>query len=225
MDFNEMYNRMAGYVAIFNKNDRDQNICLINNDRVLEWMSKNIPMVDLPDKVIERAYYFRWWSYRKHIRKSPDGYVITEFMPDVAWAGKHNTINCAAGHHFYEGRWIKETKYLDEYLRFWFERGSLRSYSCWLADAAYKRYLVTGDIAPIKRHFSDFISNYEAWELERSDDNGLFWQVDDREGMELSIGGTGQRPNINSYMYADAKAISAMALLLGDKERAVQFEE
>jgi len=226
LDSKEMYNRMAGYVAIFNKNDRDRNSHLINNDRVLEWMSENIPMVDLPDKIIERAYYFRWWSYRKHIRKSPDGYVITEFMPDVAWAGKHNTINCAAGHHFYEGRWIKESKYLDEYLSFWFEgSGSVRSYSFWVADAAYKRYLVTGDIAPIKRHFSDFISNYEAWELERGDDNGLFWQVDDREGMELSMGGTGQRPNINSYMYADAKAISAMALLLGDNEKAAQFEE
>jgi hypothetical protein len=55
---------------------------------------------------------------RKHIQKSPNGYVITEFLPKVYWAGKYNTIACAASLHFYEGRWLKSNKYLNSYANF-----------------------------------------------------------------------------------------------------------
>jgi len=219
---------LAAHVAAFNYDDLDvdQKKRLIPNSQVLEWMYENIPLVELPDRTIERAYYFRWWTFRKHLRQTEDACVISEFLADVPWAGKHNTINCAAGHHFYEGRWIKSPKYLDEYLRFWFEGGgSVRSYSFWVADAAYKRYLVTGDASPLKRHYDDFINNYKAWEESHSDESGLFWQVDDREGMEFSMAGTGLRPNINSYMYADARAIAAIARLLGDTEQAKVFDK
>ena len=158
--------------------------------------------------------------------KSSDGFVISEFLADVPWAGKHNTINCAAVHHFNEGRWIKNPVYLDQYLNFWFEGGgSVRSYSFCVAHVAYQRYLVNGSIEPLKRHFANFISNYEAWERERGDESGLFWQIDDLEGMELSMGGTGLRPNINSYMYAEAKAISSIADLLSDEQAAKLYRE
>ena len=59
-----------------------------------------IPLVELSDPTIEQIYYFRWHTYCKHLKKSPFGWVVTEFLPDVPWAGKHNTISCAAGHHF-----------------------------------------------------------------------------------------------------------------------------
>jgi len=215
-------------VKEFNNNclDADRENRLIPNSGALKWLKENIPLIDIPDKVVERAYYFRWWSFRKHIRKTSDGYIITEFMADVPWAGKHNTISCAAGHHFYEGRWIKNTSYIDQYLSFWFDGGgSIRSYSFWVADAAYRCYQVTGNIEPLKRHFQDFINNYSAWESSNGDENSLFWQNDDREGMELSMAGVGLRPNINSYMYADAKAIAAISVLLGDKENAQLFEK
>ena len=229
MDFKaEMNVKAAVYMAAFCDNDMDvlQDKRLIPNSKVTEWVLENVPLVDLPDKVMERAYYFRWWTFRKHIRKTKDGYVISEFLADVPWAGKHNTINCAAGHHFYEGRWIKNSEYLDQYLRFWFEGGgSVRSYSFWVADAAYRHYLLTGDLSPLKRHFSDFVNNYEAWEISNGDESGLFWQVDDREGMELSMGGTGIRPNINSYMYAEAKAIANISRLLGEEQKAQIFDE
>ena len=48
-------------------------------------------------------YYFRWRTYRSHIhptgRNDSIPWVVTEFSPDVSWAGMYNTINCAAGHH------------------------------------------------------------------------------------------------------------------------------
>ena len=55
------------------------------------------------------------------------------------------------------------------------------------------------------------------------DPNGLFWQIDDRDGMEVSIGGSGYRATINSYMYGDATAIAKMADHLGQKEVADRF--
>ena len=127
---------------------------------------------------MEQTYYFRWWTYRKHIKNTPDGYVVTEFLPDVPWGGKYNTINCAASFHFYEGRWMHDQKYLNDYARFWFRGGgSIRKYSCWISDALYNHFLVTGDQTLIVDLFPDMISNYEAWENEKLDSNGLFWQL------------------------------------------------
>lgn len=52
---------------------------------------------------------------------------------------------------------------------------------------------------------------------------GLFWQIDDRDGMEVSIGGKdhrgqGIRPTINSYQFGDAMAIAAIAERAGNPD-------
>jgi hypothetical protein len=108
----------------------------IPNREALPFLRDNIPLFSCPDEDIERAYYFRWWTYRKHIKyvkeaaPAPDVgianttlfspyFVITEFLPRVSWAGLHNTISCAAGHHFREGRWLHNETFLDDYARFW----------------------------------------------------------------------------------------------------------
>ncbi len=188
------------------------------------WRARNVPSFDCPDPDIQRAYDFRWDVYRKHIKETPDGYVVTEFLPDVPWAGAYNTISASAGHHFYEGRWLQNTSYLDDYARFWFgPQAEPRRYSCWLADAIYARYLVTGDARLPLGLLEDLMRNYEAWEDERCDESGLFWQLDDRDGMEYQIGGSGSRPTINSYMYGDAVAIAHIATLAGQVEVAATY--
>ena len=48
------------------------------------WFVDNTPWLDVPDRNIEEIYYFRWYSFRKHIRKSPDGWIIDEFLDNVA---------------------------------------------------------------------------------------------------------------------------------------------
>ena len=70
-----------------------------------------------------------------------DGFVVTEFLPPVDWAGKHNTISCAAGHHFREGRWLHDPRFMDDYARFWFKKGGEpRRYSFWAADSLVALY-------------------------------------------------------------------------------------
>ncbi len=213
------------YIDTFNENDEELYVQHISNEKAWEFVGANVPLFECPDKDLERTYYFRWWTYRKHIKLTPDGFVITEFLPKVGWSGKHNTINCPAGHHFYEGRWLHNRKYLDDYAVFWFRKGgSVRSYSFWAADAMWARYLVTEDKQHVTDLLADLSSNYKAWEKKRLEPDGLFWQIDDRDGMEVSIGGSGKRATINSYMYGDAIAIARIATLAGTKKLASEYQ-
>ncbi|MHC4435210.1 MAG: MGH1-like glycoside hydrolase domain-containing protein, partial [Planctomycetota bacterium] len=218
--------RFKHYVDQFNDGDEELYVQHIANDKAWEFLKANIPLFECPDKDIERTYYFRWWTYRKHIKNTDDGFVITEFLPEVSWAGKHNTISCPAGHHFYEGRWLHDPKYLDDYAVFWFRKGgSPRSYSFWAADAIWARNLVTQDRDHITDLLDDLVDNYRQWEKKRLEPDGLFWQIDDRDGMEVSIGGSGKRATINSYMYGDAVAISRIAELAARNDIAERFAE
>ena len=213
------------YVETFNREDEEVYRQEMPNERAWDFLRANIPWFECPDAEFERTYYFRWWTFRKHVRRTPDGYVITEFLPPVPWAGKHNAISCPAGHHFYEGRWLRESRPLDDYAVFWFRQGGEpRRYSFWAADALWARHLVTPNPALLVDLLPDLIRNYEAWEGDRYDAPvGLFWQDDGQDGMEVSNGGTGYRATLNSYQYGDALAIARIADLAGRAEVVGRF--
>lgn len=214
------------YVETFNRLDRETVTNHVSNAASWEWMAKNLPRLECPDKDLEEIYYFRWWTYRKHIKQTPDGFIVTEFLPAVPWSGKHNSINCPAGHHFYEGRWLRDPQYLDNYAVFWFRKGGEpRKYSFWAADSIYARSLVLGDYRLPKELLPDLIANYQAWEKDHLDASGLFWQNDGNDGMEVSIGGSGCRATINSYQYGDALAIARIAELDGKAPIAKAWNE
>ena len=212
------------YVEAFNAADEELYVQHVDNASAWSFLKANVPLLACPDADIERTYYFRWWTFRKHIKRTPDGFVITEFLPKVGWSGKHNTISCPAGHHFYEGRWLHDPRYLDDYAVFWFRQGgSPRRYSFWAADAMWARHLVTPNEALLVDLLPDLVRNYEAWEKERLGPDGLFWQIDDRDGMEVSIGGSGYRATINAYMFGDALAIAKIADLAGQADLAATY--
>ncbi len=134
-----------------------------------KWFINNIPFIDFPDdKDILNAYYYRWRMYKKHIRfiKEKNIHVVTEFLPEVPWAGEYNTIPAAAGHHIMEGRWIHDERILNDYIQFWFSDSScvagkrnsrinadtagaknpnLSSYTNWIGHASWHRYLLNGN--------------------------------------------------------------------------------
>ena len=212
------------YVDAFNRQDNELYGQFVPNTGAWEFLRGNIPLLDCPDKDIERTYYFRWWTFRKHIKQTPDGFVLSEFLPSVGWAGKHNTISCAAGHHLHEGRWLNDPRFLDDYSAFWFRKGgAVRSYSFPAAAGIWARFCVTGDGRLAGALLGDLVANYAAWEKDRRDAGGLFWQVDDRDGMEVSIGGSGYRATINTYMYGEALAIAHIADRAGRKDLAEDF--
>lgn len=250
--------QMKQYVETFNRQDEELHVQHISNAHALQWMEENVPLFECPDRQMEEIYYFRWWVYRKHIKSTPEGYIITEFLPPVYWAGAYNSINCAAGHHLYEGRWLKHgEQYLEDYIYFWMRgSGTVRTqslserkcisgcpsgrpgeeegtggdvplaegYSTWIADAVYQYCLVKGDFSLAVELLPELIENYRCWEKSSRHESGLFWSVDDRDAMEYSISGNGLRPTLNSYLYADARAIARIAERKGDTEHQKEFE-
>lgn len=212
------------YVDLFNANDEEIYKNDIDNAHAYEWLKNEIPLFECPDKDIERAYYFRFWTYRKHVKSTPNGYVITEFLPKVPWSGEYNTINAAVGHHIYEGRWLKNSsRYLLDYIEFFLSISEKNhNYSAWLIDAIYKYFQVTGELNIDKAFLLKLVAYYEEWERSHGLPNGAFWSIDGWDAMEYSISGMsgrfGVRPTLNSYMCADALAISKFAKLLGENE-------
>jgi hypothetical protein len=204
----------------------DEKAMLGKSDRLQwEWFVQNIPWLDVPDKQLEEIYYFRWYSFQKHVKQTPGGFVIDEFEEGVPWAGKSNTISAAAGHHIREARWLRNSKYVEDYTSFWFSPdGEPRRYSFWAADSVYHLVLATANKQFAVNLLPSLQENYAKWERTRQDANGLYWQIDDRDGMEFSIGGSGYRPTINSYMYGDAKAISRIADMAGQVDVAKEYK-
>ena len=107
-----------------------------------EWAVRSVPFVELAaDDDVVAAFYYRWRVLRKHVTwtGAPDGYVITEFLREVSWAGLHNTIPAAAGHHLREARWLRNATAASDYARFWFAGtgAAPASYTSWIGHAAW----------------------------------------------------------------------------------------
>ena len=221
------------HVDFFNTMEPENIINHIPNSKSWAWMKENVPFFECPDKSFEQIYYFRWWTFRKHIKKTLDGFVLSEFLAEIGHSGKYNTISCALGHHIREGRWLHDNRYIDEYARFWYvghegrPQPHFHKYSNWGIWALYNRYLVNQDKTYLVGLLDAFIRDYESWTKEQGLEIGLFWQYDGRDGMEESISGSGRvknaRPPLNSYMYAAAVAISKVAELVGKDAIAKEY--
>lgn len=223
----ELHQKLKRYVDTFNASDEPCYVQAIDNAQAYAWLSRQIPLLDCPDPALEENYYFRWWAFRKHMKQTPAGPIVTEFLPPVGWAGAYNSINCAACHHIREGRWLSdEAGWIKSYIRFWLNRtGDALSYSSWLASVVEDYCALRGDDAFEAECLPQLVSLYTSWEEKSLEPCGLFWSDDDRDGMEFSISGPGLRPTLNAYMYGDAKAISRMAARCGQTEWARIYEE
>lgn len=221
------------HIEHFNTMAPETIVTQIPNSNSWAWLQKNIPLFECPDRDVEEIYYFRWWSFRKHIKQTPKGYVITEFLPPVSHAGEFNTISCATSLHLAEGRWLRDDRYLNDYTKFWLHGDNgkpakkFHNFSSWFAAAAWNRYLVNSDKKFLVKLLPDLVADYRVWETERQLTNGLFWQYDVRDGMEESISGSrtakNLRPTINSYMFANAQAIANIARLANKLKIADEF--
>lgn len=201
------------------------------------------------------AYYYRWKVYKKHVvyvadEKHKKGlgqnrdrmfkaydtnnnyvvYVVTEFLPNVPWAGTYNTIPAAAGHHIMEGRWIHDDAILNDYITFWIynRESNPSSYTNWIGYAAYQRYLLNDNWefieslldGLVKLYRDVYVTKYlrnititpDETSSSKNTTTGFCWyQNDGYDAMEVSISGSGCRPTIASVMYGEAEAIVWLA--------------
>lgn len=208
------------------------------DNRDWDWYETNIPFFECPDPDINTTYYYRWELTTKHLTYgSPQsGYCYTEFIDRPFWSGAYGSISCPAGHQLYEVRWLADSRYARDYSRYWFRTPGAqpRNYSTWLADAVWAVRLAQGDEAFARDLLPDLVQNYEGWEKRQFvPEVGLFWQVGHDDGMEFNIdsrqtkdilrGAPSFRPSFNAYMWADARAIAAMADAAGDRATAERF--
>lgn len=83
------------------------------------FLKENIPFIDIPDRLIQDVYYYRWSSIQRHLRYTVagTGYILTEFVQPVGYAQALNTIDAAAGHQIDEARWLRGKFYNDDYIQ------------------------------------------------------------------------------------------------------------
>ncbi len=184
------------------------------------WMKREIPWFDSSNKHFEEMYYFRWYAWKKHLVKTPNGYVITEWLPKPEFKdGSFGALPDAAPFHINEARWLREAKIAEDDARYWFSPGvDAHKYSDAMVTAVRDLTLANGDSGLGTALMPAMIANYKQWETEQQDANGLFWSIDTRDAMEKSISGDGYRPTLNSYMYSDARAIAEMSADLAVKK-------
>ena len=210
------------------------------DNRDWPWYEVHIPFFESPDTTIDATYYYRWELVTKHLTYgSPEtGYTFTEFIDRPFWSGAYGAISCPLGHQFYEVRWLKARQIFEDFARYWFETPGAqpRSYSNWYGDAMWAAYLVLGDTAVLRTVLPHMEAQYAGWVAERYDPaHGMFFWDGLHDGMEVNInsrltddeqtGAPGYRPTLNSYLYADALAISRTAAILGDSAKAKAYAE
>ncbi len=202
------------------------------------WFERNIPFFDCSDPELNQIYYYRWKLYKSHLKDlGRRGYIVTEFLDDVGWALKpYQSLNDATAFHILEGRWLKDNRYLDDYINFMYAGGNDRHFSEAIAAAVYARYLANGDRAFAVTNVAVMKYIYERWSDHYVPDKGLYFieplldateysiaSIDASGGKDGFFGGDAFRPTINSFMFANAMAISKLEALAGDTNEAAIY--
>ena len=228
------YDDYAHYAEYFNMMEDENIVTTIPNAQSSEWMRRNIPLFDCPQENFKEMYYYRWWTLRKHIKRTPVGYGMTEFLVQRSYADRYNLIACAIGHHVMESRWLRDTTYLHQILRTWYygndgqAMSKMTKFSSWNPAAVLEMWKVQGDnqfLFGLKPRLEE---EYARWESSHRLASGLYWQGDVQDGMEESISGGRKkqyaRPTINSYMFGNAKALAFMNRMTGETAKASDYE-
>ncbi|MFC0203996.1 MGH1-like glycoside hydrolase domain-containing protein [Novosphingobium soli] len=203
-----------------------------------DWYEPRIPFFESADPKIDAVYYYRWGLFRAHQRDlGAQGYITTEFADDVDWQ-RHPfaSLNDASGFHIAEGRWLNDRRFTDDYIDFMYEGGNDRHFTDHMADSVWGRYLVDGDREALLRHLRVMRHVYRLWDEKFDFDKGLYFveplldateytvsSIDASGGKDGFRGGDAFRPSVNSYMFANARALSRMAALAGDQAMAREY--
>jgi hypothetical protein len=208
------------------------------DNRDWDWYKASIPFFESPDQDIDATYYYRWELVTKHlVYASPQtGYCFTEFIDRPGWSGAYGAISCPLGHHFYELRWLKQPRIVEDYARYWFTTPGAqpRSYSNWYGDAMWATYLVNADrrfLLGVLPFMEAQVKGWTAdhWDKERhmlvwnGMQDGMETNINSRQTKDWFRGAEACRPTLNSYLYGDLVAIANAAELAGDAAKATEY--
>ena len=209
------------------------------DNRDWDWYSENIPFIETPDPQIDEVYYYRWEVMTKHLTYgSPEtGYTFTEFIDRPFWSGTYGGIACPLGHQLSELRWMKNSRIIDDFSRYWIdtEGARPRNYSNWYGAGLWQIHEVWGDDGWITSMLPYMEEQVSGWFDEHFDpEHGLFYRTGHDDGMEVNINSRqaeddwvveGYRPTLNSYLYGDLFALSKTASVAGEDAKATEFAQ
>ncbi|XP_014558944.1 hypothetical protein COCVIDRAFT_35744 [Bipolaris victoriae FI3] len=195
------------------------------------WYQDRIPLFESSDADLTDTYYYRWSIFRAHQRDlGAYGFISTEFLNDVSWQTKPwASLNDATGFHLLEARWCRDRRFKEDYATFMYSKdSSRRQFSESMASAVWDGYLVDGSVPDVIKRLDAMQVVYEAWKDSYDTSKGLYWveplrdateytisSIDASGGLDGFTGGESFRPTINSYQYANARAIANIAALKG----------
>lgn len=201
------------------------------------WYQDRIPFFESSDVDLTEVYYYRWKIFRAHQRDlGAYGFISTEFLNDVGWqTNPWASLNDATGFHIQEGRWCRDRRFKEDYATFIYSSDSkTRQFSESMAAAVWQGYLVDGVAVDAIAKLDAMKSVYEAWNDSFDSSKGLYWveplrdateytisSIDATNGVDGFTGGNSFRPSINSYQYANAKAIAGLAEIQGNAQDVV----
>jgi hypothetical protein len=191
------------------------------------FLKDNLPKFSCSDKALEEIYYFRAYTFAKHLKVNRYNQVIlTEWLDTESWQKETDgAISCPVGHHISELKWLKNGKQIArDYINFWVnDPEDLYYYNNWFIYAVYDYASQSGDMDFAYSIVDKLTAYFELFESRHKANCGIYKGVDNYDGMELSISGYGLRPTINSYVYASAYALSKIYAHGGEKEKAEKY--
>lgn len=115
--------------------------------------------------------------------------------------------------------------------------GNDRHFTDHMADSVWGRYLVDGDREAVLRHLAVMRHVYRLWDEKYDFAKRLYFveplldateytvsSIDASGGKDGFRGGDSFRPSVNSYMFANARALAQMARLAGDAAMAREYD-
>ncbi len=170
-----------------------------------DWYQANIPFLEVPDQQIQQTYYYRWRTWKEHIRGTgpANGDIVSEFFGAPGYSAPFGGIDAAAGLHIDEGRWLRDQSYVDSDIDYWL-RGAgsgpkprteefnpntadwAHEYSFWAASSVLADAEVTGDWSQATGLESALVRQYNGWQGQFDPQLGLYWQVPVWDATEYS---------------------------------------
>ena len=168
----------------------------ISAEAAAAWAEQQLPFIDLPQGETDllAAYYYRTKVLREHILETgyPDApYAVSECKfattqinesshqaangtVGCAWGDAFGVINAASGHVIAEGSWLRDGKYMDSYLRYFFlgahkpdgskaDTYGARTYTSWQTHAALKKLKNDGNVSFVASLLPAFVESFKGW--------------------------------------------------------------
>lgn len=216
------------------------------------WFLHNIPFLEIDDPEIQQIYYYRWKLYRSHLREiGAQGVTVTEFLDNVPWARQPYTdLNDSASFHLAEGRWLRDPAIIDSLIdHLYAGGGNDRHFSESIAAATLSTTWVTGDTSPAIRNLDKMQYIFNQWDDHFDRNRNLYWVEPIADATEYTISsidasgagftnkpstdekengftkGYAFRPSINSYQFANALAIAAIARIAGKPDITADYTQ